>query len=91
MIGGHDTAINVIILSEYFEAMSCNVKVMCIPKDINGELKVKSYISVPVGFDSGTCSCSLRDRVTYVSVYTCLQICIIEINTCLNKFILFEI
>ena len=53
VIGGDDSNTNACLLSEYFLKNSCSVKVIGVPKTIDGDLK-NEWIEVSFGFDTAT-------------------------------------
>lgn len=53
VIGGDGTNTGAAIIAEFFSAHTSNVKVIGVPKTIDGDLKNK-YIEVPFGFDTAT-------------------------------------
>jgi len=53
VIGGDDSNTNACLLSEYFLKNNCHVKVIGVPKTIDGDLK-NEWIDVSFGFDTAT-------------------------------------
>jgi pyrophosphate--fructose-6-phosphate 1-phosphotransferase len=53
IIGGDDSNTNAALLAEYFAAQESEVKVIGVPKTIDGDLK-SSYIETSFGFDTAT-------------------------------------
>jgi 6-phosphofructokinase len=53
VIGGDDSNTNACLLAEYFKKNNCNVKVIGVPKTIDGDLK-NEWIEVSFGFDTAT-------------------------------------
>jgi 6-phosphofructokinase 1 len=53
VIGGDDSNTNACLLAEYFKKYDCPVKVVGVPKTIDGDLK-NEWIEVSFGFDTAT-------------------------------------
>ena len=53
VIGGDDSNTNACLLAEYFKNNNCTVKVIGVPKTIDGDLK-NEWIEVSFGFDTAT-------------------------------------
>jgi diphosphate--fructose-6-phosphate 1-phosphotransferase len=53
VIGGDDSNTNACLLAEYFKKNECPVKVVGVPKTIDGDLK-NEWIEVSFGFDTAT-------------------------------------
>jgi diphosphate--fructose-6-phosphate 1-phosphotransferase len=53
VIGGDDSNTNACLLAEYFKTNNCAVKVIGVPKTIDGDLK-NEWIEVSFGFDTAT-------------------------------------
>lgn len=53
VIGGDDSNTNAALLAEYFTAQSADVRVIGVPKTIDGDLK-NEYIEASFGFDTAT-------------------------------------
>jgi len=53
VIGGDDSNTNACLLAEYFKKNNCPVKVIGVPKTIDGDLK-NEWIEVSFGFDTAT-------------------------------------